>query len=327
MLATLRRLGLTGPNERPAATVLAGGVSSEVWRVDLKGGPVCAKRALPRLRVQAEWRAPVERSDFEAEWLRVAAGVPGVVAPQVIAHDPATHLLVMSWFEPADHPVWKDELAAGRVDAGFAAQVGRSVAKMHAATADDPAIAARFDTQPLFEALRVEPFLRAPAALHPDLASQLQAMAARTLSTRRALVHGDASPKNILVGPEGPVFLDAETAWYGDPAFDLAFLTTHLLLKTVWKPQGRDAYLGSLRALVAAYAEKTSWEPWEGLARRAFSLAPALILARVDGRSPAEYLDAGMRRRVRAAARALVAAPPADFEDLSGAWTRELETA
>src|SRR5258706_15623986 len=104
------------------------------------------------------------------------------------------------------------------------------------------------------------------------------------------LVHGDISPKNILIGPAGPVFLEAECAWYGDPAFDLAFCLNHLMLKCLWTPRSASDFLDCFDAMYAAYSAGVTWEPPAILEARAAALLPALFLARVDGKSPVEYL-------------------------------------
>ena len=117
-----------------------------------------------------------------------------------------------------------------------------------------------------------------------------------------ALVHGDVSPKNILVGPDGPVFLDAECAWYGDPAFDLAFCLNHLLLKCVWVPSAKEKLLQCFSVLSSSYLQRFSSG---NLEERTASLLPALLLARVDGKSPVEYLDEAQRSFVRERARSL----------------------
>jgi aminoglycoside phosphotransferase (APT) family kinase protein len=154
--------------------------------------------------------------------------------------------------------------------------------------------------------------------VHRDLAAPLQALAERTAATRAALVHGDVSPKNILVGPRGPVFLDAECAWYGDPAFDLAFCLNHLLLKCLWVPEAAPRLLACFEALAAAYLQ--GYAP-EGLEARAASLLPGLLLARVDGKSPVEYVtEEAQKARVRRVARALLATPPARLAEVKEAW-------
>jgi aminoglycoside phosphotransferase (APT) family kinase protein len=323
----LRETGLAPPGGPVRITPLAGGVSSDVFRVDLPGGPICVKRALDRLKVSADWRAPVERSGYEAAWLRVAASLGGPVVPQVLAEDAGRHLFAMTWFPPEENPVWKAELAAGRVDQGFAAAVGTALARVHSGTAGSAEVAAQFATGGLFEDLRIEPYLLHTAKAHPPLAPRLAELARATLSRNTALVHGDVSPKNILHGPAGPVFLDAECAWYGDPAFDIAFCANHLLLKCVWKPQHATAYLGAYRALVRAYLAGADWEDAASVDGRAGALLAGLLLARIDGKSPVEYLTAPADQAfVRSAAVALLARTHLTLERVAAAWEDRLRS-
>src|SRR6202162_1848866 len=147
-----------------------------------------------------------------------------------------------------------------------------------------------FANDETFEAIRIEPYLRATARAHPSLAHQFDALATETLATKRWLVHGDVSPKNILAGPKGPVFLDAECAWWGDPAFDLAFCLNHLLLKCLWTPRARDGFLACFDAMADTYRAGVRWEAADALDARAAHLLPGLFLARVDGKSPVEYI-------------------------------------
>jgi aminoglycoside phosphotransferase (APT) family kinase protein len=288
-------------------------VSSDIWRVDLARGPVCVKRALPRLRVAQLWQAPTERNRYEYEWFRAAgAAAPGAV-PRVLARDEGA--FVMEYLEARAYPVWKSLLSQGRADASFAAQVGRALACIHAATT---AVSAAFPTDEIFFAIRLEPYLLATAARHPALKARLEALVERTAATKVCLVHGDVSPKNILAGPRGPVFLDAECAWYGDPAFDLAFCLNHLLLKCLWVPQAKAGFLRCFNALSDAYLEAI---PFEGIESRASSLLPALLLARVDGKSPVEYLTRdAQKEQVRSVARPLLEKPVAKLSAIAQAW-------
>lgn len=317
ILELVKRAGLCRPGEAPRAQALAGGVSSDIWRVDLARGPVCVKRALPRLRVAQLWEAPVERNRYEYEWFRVAgAAAPGAV-PRVLAR--AEGAFVMEHLDPARHPVWKALLRDGHADVQFAAQVGHALARIHAATTGTAAL---FPTDSIFHAIRLEPYLLATAGRHPALAARLEALAQRTAATKVCLVHGDVSPKNILAGPQGPVFLDAECAWYGDPAFDLAFCLNHLLLKCLWVPQARDGFLRCFATLSDAYLEGA---PFEGVEQRAATLLPALLLARVDGKSPVEYLtDEGQKALVRKVASALLHGPIPTLTEIGARWRESL---
>ena len=239
-------------------------------------------------------------------WLRRARGVDSRIAPEVLAELPTGYAFAMRFLPGC--PVWKDELMAGRVDPAFAARVGRGIAAVHAATAHNAGDRADFPNDAMFRALRVDPFLLHVARNDAGLAPVLTALADDLSSRKIALVHGDVSPKNILVSPDGPVFLDAECAVYGDPAFDVAFCTTHLLLKAVWSG---DARLNeAAAALVAAYRAGVDWEDADGLLLRGGKLTAALLLARVEGKSPAPYLtDPDHQRIVRDQARSLLGAP------------------
>lgn len=253
--------------------------------------------------------------------MRVAGGVvPGAV-PEILGDDPAAGAFAMAYLPPEQFPVWKGLLASGAVDLEAAARVGEVLGRIHAATADRPDIAARFATDSIFHAIRLEPYLEATARVHADLADALTGLSRTTAATRRVLVHGDFSPKNLLIGPQGPVVLDAECAWFGDPAFDLAFVLNHLVLKGAWHPVWRERYLGAFRELVNAYCAYVAWESWPVLEARVAALLPGLMLARVDGKSPAEYLTAADdREAVRAFARAHLAAPVPTLSDLAAAW-------
>jgi aminoglycoside phosphotransferase (APT) family kinase protein len=325
--ACLRAHGLAGADEAARWSPLAGGVSSEIWRVDLPGRSLCVKRALPKLKVGVNWEAPVSRNAYEWAWLCFAAEYQPQAVPRPLAHDAAAGLFVMSLLPPETHPVWKQLLLEGVVDPDVAAQVSRVLARLHEASAHRDDLAQAFDTLPNFHALRLEPYLLATAAKHPDIANRLQALVQRTSSTRLALVHGDVSPKNILVGPRGPVLLDAECAWYGDPAFDVAFCLNHLLLKCLAQPGCAGNLLEAFATFVATYFDTARFESRNTLEARAASLLPALLLARVDGKSPVEYLvgHPSQQAVVRDVARPLIATAPARLAVVAESWRTAIQ--
>ena len=203
--------------------------------------------------------------------------------------------------------------------------MGRTIAAIHAATAHSKSVAERFANDAVFHSIRLEPYLEATARAHPALEAALLALSRDTLATRLALVHGDVSPKNILVGAKGPVFLDAECAWFGDPAFDLAFCLNHLLLKCIWVPACADRFLAAYDALKDAYLERVTWEQVDAIEQRTARLLPALLLGRIDGKSPVEYIVAESDKAVvREVATTLIVSRPTSLAEIRDAWARHL---
>lgn len=312
--AFARESGLLRPEDTPRWTPLTGGVSSDIWRLDVEGRSVCVKRALPKLRVAADWTVPTERNLYEWRWIETVAAIDPHLTPEPLATDELRGAFAMAFLPAQSYPLWKRQLLDGAVDAAFAGGVGAALARIHAATAQRADIAARFPTDDLFFALRLEPYLLATAEARPEVSAALRALVERTATTHLALVHGDVSPKNILAGPDGPVFLDAECAWYGDPAFDAAFCLNHLLLKMAPRPDKADALAASFDALASSYLAGVTWESRAEIEARTATLLPGLLLARIDGKSPVEYItDESAKARVRAVAIAMLQAPPRDL--------------
>jgi aminoglycoside phosphotransferase (APT) family kinase protein len=315
--------GLARSGDAATWTPLTGGVSSDIWRVDLPERSICIKCALPQLKVAQAWHAPVERNAYEWAWINFAAKHCPDSVPTPLASDAAQGIFAMSYLEPARYPNWKHLLLDGIADAAVAAAVASIIARLHTASAGDAALAHAFRSDAIFHAIRLEPYLLATAARHPALAGALRSLAERTAMTRVALVHGDVSPKNILLGPRGPVILDAECAWYGDPAFDAAFCLNHFLLKCAARPALANEYLRCYAAFADVYLGLVAWEPRGAIEARIASLLPALTLARIDGKSPVEYLtDERDRQRVRSAAAALIADNSQRLADVSSQWRR-----
>jgi len=299
----------------PIASIapLTGGVSSDIVRIELEDGTLlCAKRALPRLKVASVWEAPLERNHYEVAYLRVAAGIVPGTAPKVMGEDQAHGVALLEFLPPEQYRLWKSELLAGRFDAGVPQSVAAALGSIHARSWGDRALAGVFATDDMFDALRLSPYLRTLAEHTPDLAAEITAIVDRTANSRLALVHGDVSPKNILVSnaDDHPVLLDAECAWFGDPAFDAAFCINHLVLKSFHVPKIRDQLHSAATDFMAVWKKALPASEQEAAESRAASLLPCLMLARVDGKSPVEYLSETSREAVRRASLPLIRLPP-----------------
>jgi tRNA A-37 threonylcarbamoyl transferase component Bud32 len=268
---------------------------------------------------------PTARALNEIAWLDVAGRVVPDGVPRVRAVAPVRHVFLMEAFPPPRWRSWKSALLDGEIDAAVAARLGTLVGSVHGATLGERAIGARFADPAPFRALRVEPFLHALHTAHGDLADFLTAIESDLETSPKVLVHGDTSPKNVLVDDDGAVvLLDAECAWWGAPHFDAAFAITHLMLKWARAPEHADALEAAVHAFRRAWRDALDLRPADADAVdvRLVLLLPALLLARVDGASPVDYLDAGRAGRVRSFARTQLRVRPTDLDTLLARWRR-----
>ena len=314
----LRQTGRIAPGEVPVVRTLPGGVSNRVVLVERPGGEAwVVKQALAKLRVAVDWFSPPERIGREALGLRWLTRLAPGSTPRLLFKDPAHHLLAMAAV-PQPHANWKTLLLGGPPDPDHVAQFGALLGTIHRR-----GHAARRELEPVFadrsyfESLRLEPYFGFAAEREPAAAAFLAALGAEIRQHRLTLVHGDYSPKNVLVHAGRLVLLDHEVIHFGDPAFDLGFSLTHLLSKANHLPAHRDAFAAAATAYWRTYRDTLGAAPWTaGLEPRAVRATLGCLLARVAGRSPLEYLDAAGRDRQQAAVLALIAEPPCTVPDL-----------
>jgi 5-methylthioribose kinase len=286
----LRRRGVVTPEMPVEVRTLPGGVSGDVRAVVAPGLDVVVKQVHEALLVEDDWFADEQRLVTEGWALRLAGDLNPDAVPKVIDLDPRTHTLVMQR-APRNWRNWRSDLLEGRVDPDLGRRLGAILGGWHRETASRPELLAAFQDDTSFVQLRIDPFHRTIIDRHPDLAEPIEAVIERLTTRRSCLVHGDFSPKNILVGEDGLWVLDWEVAHVGDPDFDLAYLLCHLTLKAVHRPAAAPDYRETARLFLGAYGREAD----EPLAAN----VACLLLARVDGKSPADYLGGSEQERVR----------------------------
>lgn len=332
----LQATGRIDRDEAVAVTALSGGVSNQVLyvaRPTRPGQDFVLKQARGQLRVADPWFCTVERIWREVEVLRICqtllAGPPtgsGAIratTPQVLWEDRDEYVFAMT-AAPPDAPTWKALLLRGEFSAELAQAAGDLLGRLHAASWHNPHVAQALSDRQIFDELRLDPYYRTLAARVPEIAADLARLIADTLAERHALVHADFSPKNLLVAPGELLLVDFETGHYGDPAFDLGFFLTHLALKTVYHAGRRAEMLGLIDAFWSAYvpalAARVARAEFQALEARAVRHLAACLWARLDGKSPVEYLtDPAQREFVRSVCRQVFRAPPAK---LAQVWER-----
>ena len=317
-LEVLRRNGhVHDPQVR--LTPFSGGVSSEIYLVEDGPKKFVVKRALPKLKVKDDWFADVSRNASEWNYFQSVSQVIPDAVPQLYFSCPGEGYFGMEYLG-GDFSNWKDLLLAGEFNIKHAELAAGILGEIHERTAANGAFLKQFDTTANFHQLRVEPYLLTTGARNPALQAIFDSEAQRIESTREALVHGDFSPKNILIRGDRMVLLDCEVAWYGDPVFDVAFLLNHLFLKSLHRaPMGIELD-GMVDAFWHTYAMNRLTADTAAIERRLVPLLLMLMLARVDGKSPVEYLTERKREFLRTFVHQHLPSPPDSLAEMRGIW-------
>ncbi|QDR82474.1 phosphotransferase family protein [Sporomusa termitida] len=271
---------------------LGGGVSCEAIMVRSPQLSFVVKQALPKLRVKEDWFSDVSRIVTEKDCLAFYNQVVPQATPKLLFYDEENYLYGME-AAPAGSEMWKKQLLNGRIDYAVAGKAALALANVHNVAAGDKIIKNRFASKKFFIELRIDPYLRSIAKRHPALSAIIDQETNRLLATQATLVHGDYSPKNILVNGQQIFILDFEVAHIGDPSFDLGFLTNHFLLKAVKNKQWALSYLNLALYTAEVYLQKINFMDAGLLERNTVKTLALLFLSRVDGKSPAEYITAG----------------------------------
>lgn len=315
---------LIGATEPVAISPLAGGVSSRTMLVERAVGERwVVKQSLAALRVPVEWFSSPERSAREAEGARALSSIlPEGAVPRVVFEDRVHHLFVMTAVRP-EAANWKTMLLAGQADPRHFALAGELLGRIHRESARRAGeFAGLFGDTSFFESLRLEPYYEYTARSLPAAAEFLLSLCETTRSLRLSLVHGDFSPKNLLVDGDRLVLLDHEVIHFGDPAFDLGFVLAHFLSKAHHLAASRAVFQSGVSGFWHRYEQAAQWSsPMGGRAARH---ALGCLLARVAGRSQLEYLTLAAKQRQRDACLRLIPAPPTSVEELTARFSLEV---
>jgi 5-methylthioribose kinase len=319
-IAYLRRRGVLGSEEQPRVLVLAGGVSSRTVLVERQAvRSMVLKQSLPKLRVAVDWFSSPERIHREAlalRWFRQLG--PAGAFTDFYFEDMQEHLFAMEAV-PQPHANWKTLLLSGDLDLAHVRRFGELLAALHRNSANRAAeIRPLFQDKSFFETLRIEPYYRYTA--QQQAAEFFRLLIDDTLSTSVSLVHGDFSPKNVLLHGDRMVLLDHEVAHFGDPAFDIGFAMAHFLSKAHHLECWRSKFLEAAKVFWSSY----SFAPYAGFEARCVRHSLGCLLARVWGRSPLEYLGQEERARQGAAGLAVLENLPAGIPELVDAFQKEL---
>ena len=291
LISYLRKINFISTGNPVQISEFGGGVSCKVIQVKTNGNSFVIKQALSKLKVKDSWYSDRSRIINERKCLEVYQEIIPDFVPGILYHDDANYLFIMESISPNAIP-WKNILLKGKIDYDVGRKISFALAKVHEHSSGDSKIKNIFNSDKFFIELRIEPYLETIKQKHPALNNLISQAIYLLLTDKTVLVHGDYSPKNILVLHKNIFILDFEVAHWGNPIFDLAFLTNHLLLKSIKNPRLIDEYLGLMIEMVNVYFENRGSVNRAIVEKDTINLLALLFLARVDGKSPAEYIEA-----------------------------------
>ena len=279
--------GIVAESDRPEVEILTGGVSNVVLAISTSTQKLVLKQALAELKVAEKWEADQRRAIVEANAISLFHRLSPQQVPNLVFLDSERFILILERV-PLGSTVWKTDLLSGVINPDVAAELGRTLAIWHNYGVENNDAREEFMEDTLFEQLRIDPFYRFVAAKNPPIQSAIKALIAELEGDTTTIVHGDFSPKNMMVGKDDQVYiLDFEVTHVGNPVFDVAFLLAHLLCKFYRTDVEIEAKL--LKACAQQYV--TEYSKLRPISPT-FGLHTALIaLARVEGKSPVNYLD------------------------------------
>ena len=293
---------------------LTGGVSNVVLGIKSGDKDLVLKQALPQLRVTAVWKADQRRAIVEANGMKLLHSITPDSVPDLIDLDPEEFTLTMDRL-PRECTVWKTDLLEGVIKPSVGKDLGRTLATWHNFGANSKEALDAYMEDSLFDQLRVTPFYRAVAKVNPALDKRIQELITEITTIKITLVHGDFSPKNIMItGADKPIILDFEVMHTGNPVFDLGFVSAHLLCKylRIEDSAQRELLRETAIAFINSYAQTSNIPVTTSLPHHVAVIA----LARVEGVSPVNYLDEAAKARVQSVTKAAIANPDITFEGL-----------
>lgn len=290
---------------------LQGGVSSDIYLVIDDGKKLVVKQALEKLKVTEDWRADISRNKFELRYLQYVNRFLPDCVPTVLDGNEDSGFFTME-FLGDDFKNLKTEFLEGHINEKAVYRVIDALATIHKKSKNDESVKRTFDSTENFIELRVSPYFLFLRTKFPELSQLIDEKCERLIAKRYCLVHGDFSPKNILINNDRSVLLDCEVAWYGNPAFDMAFFLNHLLLKGIYLKNNEFFELS--KKILSLYTEK-----FEDISADILDLLPMLLLARVAGKSPAEYLDQETKDKIKPVAISFIKSVPSDLGTLINA--------
>lgn len=270
-------------------TYCGGGVSGTVVFLEIEGKAIIVKQALAQLKVKETWLCDPNRMYIEMESNKIYHQVAPDNAPAVLFYDAENYIFGRE-AAPAGALMWKQQLLDGLLDFRVAEKTIDTLLAVHDYSSGNPEVAETFADKEIFYQLRISPYIEFIVEKYPQLKEYAAPVIEELMGSSITLIHGDFSPKNVMVDDRKVYILDFEVAHYGHPSFDLAFFSNHFILKAVKNKVWAESFLNMLRHMIGRYLSGVKYMSANELEKSYIRLLSLLMIARVDGKSPAEYI-------------------------------------
>ena len=318
--------GLLSTKQKYISRKITDGVSSDIWHVKTSYNEFCIKRALEKLTVKEDWYAPIDRNDFEAKYFTYCKTVEPNSFPKILGHDNINHILAMEWFDNKKFLVWKKKLLEKSISLKDGKRIGKLLGLIHKSFFRKRKYEKIFLNDKTFYDIRIEPYLVFTSKYYPEFSAEYKSTIDLLTKNKSTIIHGDFSPKNILLGKNFPVILDAETACWGNPVFDLAFLNNHVILKSILNSEVSKSYFNLSNHFLKSYFASFPIMNNSNFIKKFIILQALLILARVDGKSPVEYFTNKHKNLARTLAKNLIANKSKTLNVFYKEWEKIVKT-
>ena len=282
--------GLVEEGDGHRADYCSGGVSATVVYVDRPGRkPLILKQTLEYLKTKEEWPCHPDRIVVEYNSNDIYHEIVPDCAQKMIFCDTENWIAVREAV-PEDWRMWKKDLMNGILDFRIAKRSIEALLTVHERAAGNRKVFDAFPSKDHFYKLRVDPYIVFTAGKYPELQKEADEVCQFLMEPSITLVHSDFSPKNIMIKDDNICILDFESSHYGNPCFDLAFFFNHMLLKSIYNPDFGNAYVDMADYMARIYLDGVTCMDRSELEEMTVRTLFFMLLARVDGKSPAEYL-------------------------------------
>ncbi|MDR0389608.1 MAG: phosphotransferase [Spirochaetaceae bacterium] len=305
-----------------------GGVSCIAALIETAGKTMLVKQGRPKLAVKEEWLADPARMAIEAKANEVYNRYVPESVPAVLFYDPENYILLRN-AAPPDCTMWKTDLLNGILDFEVAKKTILALVTVHNKCFKDAEIQKAFADDTIFYQLRISPYIEFVLGKYPELKETGQKLIKRLKEQKLSLVHADYSPKNILVLKNRDIcILDYEISHYGDPVFDVAFFTNHIVLKSAHLRKWSAAFLNMLLYMTDTYFNMMNYGDPKQTEADAVAILAMMMIARIDGKSPVEYITSETTKQlVRDMAKKLLSEDIKSFKDAATLFYESERTA